>query len=123
MNPSAYRQLGLDPGIRDLDLTLMSGSNPVFRLYTLGGHSRYGQERHGEFRAPNSSYGGSFGGARSGGDRREVGNSIIFITQLFRPTGWRDMCPEGLSGIRARSVQNDKTDVDLTIPMRYQPVR
>ena len=99
-------------------VTLMSGSNPVFGLNTLGGalsvRTKSGHENPGtEFEA----YGGSFGRrsfrAETGG---EVGNFDYFLTgNYFDETGWRDMSPTKVyQGFGKVGWQNDKTDIDLS---------
>jgi len=80
-----YRQLDLIPESAISTVTLMSGSNPVFGLNTLGGASLGTDQEGHETRAPNSRPRRLLGGARSGGDRREVAISIIsHCRQLFR---------------------------------------
>ncbi len=99
-------------------VTLMSGSNPVFGLNTLGGalsvRTKSGHENPGtEFEA----YGGSFGRrsfrAQTGG---EVGDFDYFFTgNFFDETGWRDMSPTKVyQGFGKVGWQNDKTDIDLS---------
>jgi outer membrane receptor protein involved in Fe transport len=99
-------------------VTLMSGSNPVFGLNTLGGalsvKTKSGHDDPGtEFEA----YGGSFGrrsfeGATGG----EFGNFDYFLTgNYFDETGWRDNSPTRVyQGFGKVGWQNDKTDVDLS---------
>jgi outer membrane receptor protein involved in Fe transport len=99
-------------------VTLMSGSNPVFGLNTLGGalsvqtksgHDNPGTELQG--------IGGSFGRrsfqAESGG---EVGNFDYFVTgNYFDETGWRDLSPSRVyQGFGKVGWQDDKTDIDLS---------
>jgi len=99
-------------------VTLMSGSNPVFGLNTLGGalsvRTKSGHENPGtEFEA----YGGSFGRrsfrAQTGG---EVGDFDYFFTgNFFDETGWRDMSPTKVyQGFGKVGWQNDETDIDLS---------
>ena len=99
-------------------VTLMSGSNPVFGLNTLGGalsvktksgHDNPGTEIEG--------YGGSFGrrsfeGATGG----EFGNFDYFLTgNYFDETGWRDNSPSRVyQGFGKVGWQSDKTDIDLS---------
>jgi outer membrane receptor protein involved in Fe transport len=99
-------------------VTLISGSNPVFGLNTLGGalsvRTKSGHDNPGtEFEA----YGGSFGRrsfeGESGG---EFGNFDYFLTaSYFEENGWRDF-----SSSRAWQAfgkvgwQNDKSDLDLS---------
>jgi outer membrane receptor protein involved in Fe transport len=99
-------------------VTLMSGSNPVFGLNTLGGalsvKTKSGHDDTGtEFEA----YGGSFGrrsfqGAIGG----EFGNFDYFFTgNYFDETGWRDNSPTRVyQGFGKVGWQNDRTDVDLS---------
>jgi outer membrane receptor protein involved in Fe transport len=99
-------------------VTLMSGSNPVFGLNTLGGalsiqtksgHDNPGTELEG--------YGGSFGRrsvqAETGG---EVGAIDYFVTgNYFDESGWRDRSPTRVyQGFGKVGWQNDKTDIDLS---------
>jgi outer membrane receptor protein involved in Fe transport len=99
-------------------VTLMSGSNPVFGLNTLGGalsvRTKSGHENPGtEFEA----YGGSFGRrsfrAETGG---EAGNFDYFLTgTYFDENGWRDMSPSKVYQVFGKvGWQNDKTDIDLS---------
>jgi outer membrane receptor protein involved in Fe transport len=99
-------------------VTLMSGSNPVFGLNTLGGalsvKTKSGHDDPGsEFEA----YGGSFGrrsfeGATGG----EFGNFDYFLTgTYFDETGWRDNSPTRVyQGFGKVGWQNDRTDIDLS---------
>src|SRR5450755_2098918 len=99
-------------------VTLMSGSNPVFGLNTLGGalsvqtksgHDNPGTELQG--------IGGSFGRrsfqAESGG---EVGNFDYFVSgNDFDEAGWRDLSPTHARQAFAKvGWQDDKTDIDLS---------
>jgi outer membrane receptor protein involved in Fe transport len=99
-------------------VTLMSGSNPVFGLNTLGGslsvRTKSGHENPGtEIEA----YGGSFGRrsveAETGG---EFGHFDYFLTgNYFDETGWRDLSPSRVyQGFAKIGWQNDKTDLDLS---------
>jgi outer membrane receptor protein involved in Fe transport len=99
-------------------VTLMSGSNPVFGLNTLGGalsvQTKSGHDNPGtELEA----YGGSFGRrvfqAETGG---EVGPFDYFFTgNYFDETGWRDLSPTKVwQGFGKVGWQNDKTDIDLS---------
>ncbi len=99
-------------------VTLVSGSNPVFGLNTLGGalaiQTKSGHDNPGtELQA----YGGSFGRralqAQSGG---EAGNFDYFLTgNYFDENGWRDLSPTRIyQGFGKVGWQNDKTDVDLS---------
>jgi len=97
-------------------VSLISGSNPVFGLNTLGGalalQTKSGHDNPGtEFEA----YGGSFGRrsfqAESGSAR---GPFDYFATvQYFDETGWRDMSPTTVwQAFGKVGWQNDTTDVD-----------
>jgi outer membrane receptor protein involved in Fe transport len=99
-------------------VTLMSGSNPVFGLNTLGGalsvKTKSGHDNPGtEFEA----YGGSFGRrsfeAETGG---EFGNfDYFFAGNYFDETGWRDNSPTRVyQGFGKIGWQNDTTDIDLS---------
>ena len=99
------------------NVTLMSGSNPVFGLNTLGGalsvHTKSGHDSPGtEFEA----YGGSFGRrsfrAQIGGD---TGNFDYFVTGTsFHETGWRDGSGSTVyQGFGKVGWRNEKTHADL----------
>jgi outer membrane receptor protein involved in Fe transport len=100
------------------NVTLMSGSNPVFGLNTLGGalsvqtksgHDNPGTELEG--------YGGSFGRrAFEGETGGEAGPFDYFFTgNYFDEIGWRDESPTRVyQGFGKVGWQNDKTDVDLS---------
>jgi len=99
-------------------VTLMSGSNPVFGLNTLGGalsvKTKSGHDNPGtEIEA----YGGSFGRrAFEGETGGEFGNFDYFLTgNYFDETGWRDNSPTRVyQGFGKVGWQNDKTDIDLS---------
>jgi len=99
-------------------VTLMSGSNPVFGLNTLGGalsvRTKSGHDDPGtEFEA----YGGSFGRRSFEGETGgEFGNFDYFLTgNYFDETGWRDNSPSRVyQGFGKVGWQNDKTDVDMS---------
>ena len=99
-------------------VTLMSGSNPVFGLNTLGGalsvrtksgHDNSGTELEG--------YGGSFGRrsyeGQSGG---ESGNFDYFVSgEYFDENGWRDFSPTRVvQGFGKVGWQNENSDLDLS---------
>jgi outer membrane receptor protein involved in Fe transport len=99
-------------------VTLISGSNPVFGLNTLGGalsiRTKSGHDNPGtEFEA----YGGSFGRrsfeATTGG---EIGAFDYFFTgSYFDETGWRDMSPSRVwQAFGKVGWQNERTDIDLS---------
>jgi outer membrane receptor protein involved in Fe transport len=99
-------------------VTLMSGSNPVFGLNTLGGAlSVKTKSGHDDPGTELEAYGGSFGrrsfeGATGG----EFGNFDYFLTgNYFDEIGWRDNSPTRVyQGFGKIGWQNDKTDVDLS---------
>jgi outer membrane receptor protein involved in Fe transport len=99
-------------------VTLMSGSNPVFGLNTLGGalsvQTKSGHDNPGtEIEA----YGGSFGRrvfqAETGG---EAGPFDYFVTgNYFDENGWRDLSSSRVyQGFGKVGWQTDKTDLDLS---------
>jgi outer membrane receptor protein involved in Fe transport len=99
-------------------VTLMSGSNPVFGLNTLGGAlSVKTKSGHDDPGTEIEAYGGSFGRrsfeAETGG---ALGNFDYFLTgDYFDETGWRDNSPTRVyQGFGKVGWQNDKTDVDLS---------
>ncbi|MGH8122635.1 MAG: TonB-dependent receptor plug domain-containing protein, partial [Rudaea sp.] len=99
-------------------ITLMSGSNPVFGLNTLGGAlSIRTKSGHDDPGTEVEGYAGSFGrrffeGATGGA----VGNFDYFFTaNYFDETGWRDNSPSRVyQGFGKIGWQNEKTDVDLS---------
>jgi len=99
-------------------VTLMSGSNPVFGLNTLGGalsvKTKSGHDNPGtEFEA----YGGSFGRRSFEGETGgEFGKfDYFFAGNYFDETGWRDRSPTKVyQGFGKVGWQNDRTDVDLS---------
>jgi outer membrane receptor protein involved in Fe transport len=99
-------------------VTLMSGSNPVFGLNTLGGAlSVKTKSGHDDPGTELEAYGGSFG-RRSfeGSTGGELGEFDYFLTgNYFDETGWRDNSPTRVyQGFGKVGWQNDKTDVDLS---------
>jgi outer membrane receptor protein involved in Fe transport len=99
-------------------VTLLSGSNPVFGLNSLGGalavRTKSGHDDPGtELEA----YGGSFGRrsfeGQSGG---AVGNFDYFLTaSYFDESGWRDFSPSRLwQAFGKVGWQNERTDLDLS---------
>lgn len=99
-------------------VSLISGSNPVFGLNTLGGalsvQTKSGHDNPGTaFEA----YGGSFGRrvfqGESGGER---GPFDYFVTvNYFDETGWRDMSPSRLwQAFGKIGWQTEQTDLDLS---------
>ncbi len=99
-------------------VTLISGSNPVFGLNTLGGalsvRTKSGHDNPGtELEA----YGGSFGRRSFEGETGgESGNFDYFLTgSYFDETGWRDFSPTHLwQAFGKIGWQNDTTDLDLS---------
>ena len=99
-------------------VTLMSGSNPVFGLNTLGGAlSVKTKSGHDDPGSELEAWGGSFGRrsveAASGG---VFGDFDYFVTgTYFDETGWRDNSPTQVyQGFAKVGWQNDRTDVDLS---------
>ena len=99
-------------------VTLLSGSNPVFGLNTLGGalsiRTRSGHDDPGsELEASGGSFGRWSFAAQTGG---AVGNFDYFLTgAYFDETGWRDDSPTRLwQGFGKVGWQNDRTDLDLS---------
>ena len=99
-------------------VTLMSGSNPVFGLNTLGGalsvQTKSGHDNPG---TQLEAYGGSFGRrafqAETGGEIREF--DYYFTGNYFDETGWRDLSPTKVyQGFGKVGWQNEKTDIDLS---------
>jgi outer membrane receptor protein involved in Fe transport len=99
-------------------VTLMSGSNPVFGLNTLGGAlSVKTKSGHDDPGTELEAYGGSFGRRSFSGETGgEFGNFDYFLTgNYFDETGWRDNSPTRVyQGFGKVGWQNDKTDVDLS---------
>jgi len=99
-------------------VSLISGSNPVFGLNTLGGalsvQTKSGHDDPGtEFQA----YGGSFGRrAFQGASGGERGPFDYFVTvNYFDETGWREMSPSRLwQGFGKVGWQTEQTDLDLS---------
>jgi iron complex outermembrane receptor protein len=99
-------------------VTLMSGSNPVFGLNTLGGalsvqtksgHDNPGTEIEG--------YGGSFGRRSFQGETGGASGNFdyYFAGNYFDEDGWRDLSSTRVyQGFGKVGWQNDKTDVDLS---------
>jgi outer membrane receptor protein involved in Fe transport len=99
-------------------ITLLSGSNPVFGLNTLGGAlSVRTKSGHDDPGTEIEAYGGSFGRrsveATTGG---ELGSFDYFLTgTYFDETGWRDFSPTRVyQGFGKVGWQNEQTDIDLS---------
>ena len=99
-------------------VTLMSGSNPVFGLNTLGGalsvQTKSGHDNPGsEIEAYGGSYGRRSVQVQTGG---ELGRFDYFATgDYFDERGWRDMSSTRVyQGFGKIGWQNDKTDIDLS---------
>jgi outer membrane receptor protein involved in Fe transport len=99
-------------------VTLMSGSNPVFGLNTLGGalavHTKSGHDDPG---TKLEAYGGSFGRrAFQGETGGEFGAFDYFLAgNYFDETGWRDRSPTRVyQGFGKVGWQSDTTDIDLS---------
>ena len=99
-------------------VTLMSGSNPVFGLNTLGGAlSVKTKSGHDDPGTAFEAYGGSFGRRSVQGETGgEFGNFDYFVTgNYFDENGWRDDSPSRIyQGFAKVGWQNEKTDVDLS---------
>src|SRR3984957_19482229 len=100
------------------NVTLMSGSNPVFGLNTLGGalsvQTKSGHENPG---TQLEAYGGSFGRRAFQGETGGAAGPFdyFFTGNYFDETGWRDLSPTRVyQGFGKVGWQNDKTDVDLS---------
>jgi outer membrane receptor protein involved in Fe transport len=99
-------------------VSLISGSNPVFGLNTLGGalsvQTKSGHDNPGtELEA----YGGSFGRHSFQGETGgEFGAFDYFVTgNYFDETGWRDLSPTRVwQGFGKVGWQTDQTDIDLS---------
>ena len=99
-------------------VTLMSGSNPVFGLNTLGGAlSVRTKNGHNDPGTEIEAYGGSFGRksleAQTGG---ASGNfDYFFAGNYFDEDGWRDNSPSRVAqGFGKIGWQTEKTDIDLS---------
>lgn len=99
-------------------VSLISGSNPVFGLNSLGGalavQTKSGHNNPGtDFEGSGGSFGRRAFQADTGG---EVGQFDYFITgNYFDENGWRDLSPTHLWQAFAKvGWQNDKTDVDVS---------
>ena len=99
-------------------VTLMSGSNPVFGLNTLGGalaiQTKSGHDDPGtQIEASGGSFGRRAFQAETGG---ELGNFDYFFTgNYFDENGWRDSSPTHLYQAFGKvGWQNEKTDIDLS---------
>jgi outer membrane receptor protein involved in Fe transport len=99
-------------------VTLMSGSNPVFGLNTLGGAlSIRTKSGHDDPGTEIEAYGGSFGRrsfeGQTGG---ALGNFDYFVTgSFFDETGWRQNSPSRVvQGFGKVGWETDKTDLDLS---------
>lgn len=99
-------------------VTLISGSNPVFGLNTLGGalavQTKSGHDNPGtEIEVSGGSFGRRAFQAETGG---ELGNLDYFFTgNYFDEDGWRDLSPTRLYQAFGKvGWQNEKTDIDLS---------
>jgi iron complex outermembrane receptor protein len=99
-------------------VTLMSGSNPVFGLNTLGGAlSLRTKSGHDDPGTELEAYGGSFGRRSFEGETGgEFGNfDYFFAGTYFDENGWREHSPSRVYQAFGKvGWQNDKTDVDLS---------
>lgn len=99
-------------------VTLLSGSNPVFGLNTLGGallvRTKSGHDNPGsELEALGGSFGRRSFEGETGGER---GNFDYFLTtSFFDETGWRDRSPSRVwQGFGKAGWQNERSDIDLS---------
>ncbi|HEY1726328.1 MAG TPA: TonB-dependent receptor [Steroidobacteraceae bacterium] len=99
-------------------VSLISGSNPVFGLNTLGGAlSIQTKSGHDDPGSEIEAYGGSFGRhsfqGQTGG---EMGPFDYFLTgNYFAETGWRDLSPTRVwQGFGKVGWQTERTDLDLS---------
>ena len=99
-------------------VTLMSGSNPVFGLNTLGGAlSLRTKSGHDDPGTELEAYGGSFGRRSFEGETGgELGNfDYFFAGTYFDESGWRENSPSRVYQAFGKvGWQNDKTDFDLS---------
>ncbi|HEV7490326.1 MAG TPA: TonB-dependent receptor [Rhodanobacteraceae bacterium] len=99
-------------------VTLMSGSNPVFGLNTLGGSlSVRTKNGHNDPGTELEAYAGSFGRrSLEGQTGGAVGNfDYFFAGNYFDEDGWRDGSPSKVyQGFGKIGWQNEKTDIDLS---------
>ena len=99
-------------------VTLMSGSNPVFGLNTLGGAlSLRTKSGHDDSGTELEAYGGSFGRRSFEGETGgELGNfDYFFAGTYFDENGWRENSPSRVyQSFGKVGWQNDKTDFDLS---------
>jgi outer membrane receptor protein involved in Fe transport len=99
-------------------ITLMSGSNPVFGLNTLGGAlSLRTKSGHDDPGTELEAYGGSFGRRSVEGETGgEFGNfDYFFAGTYFDETGWRENSPSRVYQAFGKvGWQNEKTDFDLS---------
>src|SRR5689334_16201151 len=99
-------------------VTLMSGSNPVFGLNTLGGSlSVRTKNGHNDPGTELEAYGGSFGRrSLEGQTGGAVGNfDYFFAGNYFDEDGWRDGSPSKVyQGFGKIGWQTEKTDIDLS---------
>jgi outer membrane receptor protein involved in Fe transport len=99
-------------------ISLISGSNPVFGLNTLGGALAVQTKSGHDFPGTEiEAYGGMFNRrsfeAETGG---AVGNFDYFLTgNFFDETGWRDLSPSKVEQVFGKAGwQDEKTDVDVS---------
>jgi outer membrane receptor protein involved in Fe transport len=99
-------------------VTLMSGSNPVFGLNTLGGAlSIRTKSGHDDPGTEVEAYGGSFGRRSFEGETGGAfGNFDYFFTgSFFDETGWRQISPSRvIQGFGKVGWETDATDLDLS---------
>jgi outer membrane receptor protein involved in Fe transport len=99
-------------------VTLMSGSNPVFGLNTLGGAlSIRTKSGHDDAGTQFEAYGGSFGRRSFEGETGgALGNFDYFLTgSFFDETGWRQNSPSRVVQVFGKvGWETEKTDLDLS---------
>ena len=99
-------------------VSLISGSNPVFGLNTLGGAlSIQTKSGHANPGTELEAYGGSFGRrsvqGQTGGERGAF--DYFFTGDYFDETGWRDLSSTRVwQGVGKVGWQTDSTDIDLS---------
>jgi len=100
------------------NITLTSGSNPVFGLNTLGGALAVQTKSGHEFPGTQlQAYGGSFGRrAFEGATGGAVGNFDYFIAaNYFDEDGWRQLSPSKLKQVFGKTGwQDEQTDFDIS---------
>ena len=108
----------LIPEIAISNITLMSGSNPLFGLNTLGGALAVQTKSGHDFPGTElQAYGGAFGRrAFEGATGGSVGNFDYFLaSNYFDEDGWRDLSPSTVRQVFGKAGwQDETTDVDIS---------